>query len=138
MIQTKTAPNNSSVFGSFFKTFVKVKKPDEKFIEMKETIDKFEDNLNIVEKLYSRIGKRQMELEQNYHHFAGSIRGLSALETNVDQPLRQFAEATESYVEALKEMVRLFVCGWVGVGMCALMQRTFYLIEKPRRSTISK
>lgn len=72
---------------------------------MKESIDKFGDNLNIVEKLYSRIGKRQQELETNYGHFAGSIRGLSALESNVDQPLRQFAEATESYVDALKEMV---------------------------------
>lgn len=73
---------------------------------MKESIDKFEDNLNIVEKLYSRIGKRQQELEQNYHLFAGSMRGLSGLELNVDQPLRQFAEATESYVDALKEMVK--------------------------------
>lgn len=73
---------------------------------MKESIDKFGDNLNIVEKLYSRIGKRQQELEMNYGHFAGSIRGLSALESNVDQPLRQFAEATESYVDALKEMVQ--------------------------------
>lgn len=76
---------------------------------MKETIDKFGDNLNIVEKLYARIGKRQQELELNYTHFAGSIRGLSALETNVDQPLRKFAEATEFYVESLKEMVSVFL-----------------------------
>lgn len=103
-MQTRSAPSSHSMFGSFFKSLAKVKKPDEKFEEMKETIDKFEDNLNIVEKLYSRIGKRQQELEHNYDHFAGSIRGLSGLETNVDQPLRQFAEATEMYVEALKEM----------------------------------
>ncbi|KAI8991722.1 hypothetical protein BDF20DRAFT_846048 [Mycotypha africana] len=96
--------STSSIFGSLFKSFVKVKKPDEKFEEMKDTIDKFEDNLNIVEKIYSRIGKRQQELENNYNHFATSIRGLSALETIVDQPLRQFAEATEMYAEALKEM----------------------------------
>ncbi|KAI9486256.1 MAG: Phox homologous domain-containing protein, partial [Benjaminiella poitrasii] len=85
-------------------TLVKVKKPDEKFVEMRDSIDKFEDNLNIVEKLYHRIGKRQQELEQNYGLFANSIRGLSGLETNVDQPLRQFAEATESYVDALRDM----------------------------------
>jgi sorting nexin-4 len=47
------------MFGSFFKTLIKVKKPDERFEEMKENIDKFEDNLNVVEKLYSRIGRRQ-------------------------------------------------------------------------------
>ncbi|CEP13087.1 hypothetical protein [Parasitella parasitica] len=103
-IQSKSPPSSNSIFGSFFKSLAKVKKPDEKFEEMKESIDKFQDNLNIVEKLYSRIGKRQQELEHNYNHFAGSIRGLSGLETNVDQPLRQFAEATELYVEALKEM----------------------------------
>ncbi|KAI9261894.1 hypothetical protein EDC94DRAFT_659628 [Helicostylum pulchrum] len=102
-IQSKSAPQQS-LFGSFFKTFAKVKKPDEKFVDMKETIDKFSDNLNIVEKLYARIGKRQQELELNYSHFATSIRGLSALEENVDQPLRRFAEATEYYVDALKEM----------------------------------
>lgn len=104
-IQSKNAPQQS-LFGSFFKTFAKVKKPDEKFVDMKETIDKFSDNLNIVEKLYARIGKRQQELELNYTQFATSIRGLSALEENVDQPLRQFAEATEYYVDALKEMVK--------------------------------
>jgi sorting nexin-4 len=47
------------MFGSFFKTLIKVKKPDERFEEMKDDIDKFEDNLSVVEKLYSRIGKRQ-------------------------------------------------------------------------------
>ena len=90
---------------------------------MRETVDKFEDNLNIVERLYGRMGKKQLgnhccfirryksllsesELVQNYAHFAASIRGLSGLETTIDQPLRQFAEATESYVDAYREMVR--------------------------------
>lgn len=93
------------MFSSFFKTTGKVKKPEEKFEEMKETIDKFQDNLQIIEKLYSRIGKRQESLETNYSQFALSIRGLSGLETNVDQPLRQFAECVENYVCALKEQV---------------------------------
>lgn len=39
--------------------FVKIKKPDEKFEEMKELVGKLEDNLNIVERLYMRINKRQ-------------------------------------------------------------------------------
>ncbi|KAI8372000.1 hypothetical protein EDC96DRAFT_439166, partial [Choanephora cucurbitarum] len=82
----------------------RVKKPDQKFVDMRETVDKFEDNLNIVERLYGRMGKKQLELVQNYAHFAASIRGLSGLETTIDQPLRQFAEATESYVDAYREM----------------------------------
>ncbi|KAI8380192.1 hypothetical protein BD560DRAFT_453284 [Blakeslea trispora] len=85
-------------------TVARVKKPDQKFVDMKETVDKFEDNLNVVERLYGRMGKKQIELVQNYAHFAASIRGLSGLEATIDQPLRQFAEATESYVDAYKEM----------------------------------
>lgn len=83
-----------------------VKKPDEKFEEMKESIEKFQVNLQVIERLYSKIGKRQQELETNYSQFAISIRGLSGLETNVDQQLRQFAESVENYANAFKERVR--------------------------------
>ncbi|EIE81058.1 hypothetical protein RO3G_05763 [Rhizopus delemar RA 99-880] len=83
-----------------------VKKPDEKFEEMKESIEKFQVNLQVIERLYSKIGKRQQELETNYSQFAISIRGLSGLETNVDQQLRQFAESVENYANAFKERRR--------------------------------
>lgn len=92
---------------SLFRTTGKVKKPDEKFEEMKDSIEKFQDNLYVIEKLYSKIGKRQQELENNYNHFATSIRGLSGLETNIDQQLRQFAESVEHYANAFKERVIL-------------------------------
>ncbi|PHZ16749.1 uncharacterized protein RHIMIDRAFT_65625 [Rhizopus microsporus ATCC 52813] len=105
-----TASNNTAsnggILSSFFKPAIKVKKPDEKFEEMKDTVDKFQDNLHVIEKLYSRIGRRQQELENNYKQFAASIRGLSGLETNVDQPLRQFAESIETYANAYKERRR--------------------------------
>lgn len=39
--------------------FTKVNKPDQRFIDMREYVDKLEDNLNTVEKLFSRIVKRQ-------------------------------------------------------------------------------
>lgn len=56
-------PPTTSVFESLSDTllnaFTKIKKPDERFVEMKDTIDKLEDNLNTVERLYSRISKRQ-------------------------------------------------------------------------------
>lgn len=108
-----TASNNTTsnggILSSFFKPAIKVKKPDEKFEEMKDTVDKFQDNLHVIEKLYSRIGRRQQELENNYKQFAASIRGLSGLETNVDQPLRQFAESIETYANAYKERVRMII-----------------------------
>lgn len=104
-IQTRSLPS-SNLLMSLFRTTGKVKKPDEKFEEMKDSIEKFQDNLYVIEKLYSKIGKRQQELENNYNHFATSIRGLSGLETNIDQQLRQFAESVEHYANAFKERRR--------------------------------
>jgi hypothetical protein len=56
-------PASATVFeslsDSLLNAFAKIKKPDEKFEELKETIDKLEDNLNTVERLYTRINKRQ-------------------------------------------------------------------------------
>ncbi|CAO3653546.1 unnamed protein product [Cunninghamella echinulata] len=100
-MQSKRIPRPSSMFtslnGTLFKSFSKVKKPDDRFIMIKETVDKYEDNLNIIERLYSRIGRRQLDLVQDYLDFAGSLRGLSVLEISVERKLRQFAETTESF-----------------------------------------
>lgn len=61
--QILSIPPTSSIFDSISDTlvnaFVKIKKPDEKFEEMKDSVSKFEDNLNTVERLYMRINKRQ-------------------------------------------------------------------------------
>ncbi|KAI8875935.1 hypothetical protein K501DRAFT_309394, partial [Backusella circina FSU 941] len=81
-----------------------MKKPDQKFEGMKNNVEKFEDSLNAIERLYLRIGKRQQELEQNYDGFAASIQGLSRLEQKMNKPLEKFAEAADTYVESLKEM----------------------------------
>ena len=62
-MQSRKVPPAASVLDTLSDTllnaFSKIKKPDERFVDMKETVDKLEDNLNTVEQLYSRIGKRQ-------------------------------------------------------------------------------
>ncbi|KAG0171292.1 intercellular trafficking and secretion [Apophysomyces sp. BC1034] len=107
-MQSRQVPPPASVLESLSDTllnaFAKVKKPDERFLSMKDCIDKFEDNLGTVERLYARISKRQYDLQQDYASFANSIHGLSALETNITHPLLQFADTTKLYVEAMKEM----------------------------------
>jgi sorting nexin-4 len=61
-------PPTSSILDSISDTlvnaFVKIKKPDEKFEEMKDQISKLEDNLNTVERLYTRISKRQQGMDE--------------------------------------------------------------------------
>ncbi|KAF7728120.1 intercellular trafficking and secretion [Apophysomyces ossiformis] len=107
-IQSRHVPPPASVLESLSDTllnaFARVKRPDERFINMKDNIDKFEESLSTVERLYARISKRQHDLQQDYASFASSIQGLSALETNITYPLLQFADTTRAYVEAMKKM----------------------------------
>ncbi|KAI8887122.1 hypothetical protein K501DRAFT_212500 [Backusella circina FSU 941] len=106
--QIRNVPASATVFESLSDTllnaFAKIKKPDEKFEELKEMIDKLEDNLNTVERLYTRINKRQQDLQNDYTSFASSIQGLSALETNITNSLHQFAETAKAYSKAMREM----------------------------------
>jgi sorting nexin-4 len=48
-----------SISDTLVNAFAKLKKPEERFEEMKDQINKLEDNLNTVERLYTRINKRQ-------------------------------------------------------------------------------
>lgn len=84
--------------------FARIRKPDEKFEEMKELVGKLEDNLNIVERLYMRINKRQQDLQSDYTNFATSLQGLSSLESNITNSLHQFAETSKAYSKAMQEM----------------------------------
>ncbi|CAO3641176.1 unnamed protein product [Mucor fragilis] len=109
--QVLNIPHTTSIIDSISDTlvnaFAKLKKPDERFEEMKEQISKLEDNLNTVEKLYFRINKRQSDLQNDYTNFANSIQGLSALETNITNSLYQFAETSKAYSKAMKDMAEV-------------------------------
>lgn len=91
---------------------------------MKDIVNRLEDNLNIIERLYLRINKRQRgkyiyiymylcakkeanaytDLQRDYTSFANSIQGLSALETSIRNSLHQFAETCKAYSKVMKEM----------------------------------
>ncbi|KAL1936508.1 hypothetical protein VTP01DRAFT_642 [Rhizomucor pusillus] len=103
-------PDTGSLLESFgdalMNAFSKIQKPDQRFLDMKDYVDKFEDNLKHIEKLYSRISSRQEDLVQDYKNFAWSVREISAMESDIGLPLRQFAETTESYAKSMKDMTR--------------------------------
>ncbi|KAI9266472.1 hypothetical protein BDA99DRAFT_505758 [Phascolomyces articulosus] len=107
-MQSRKVPPAASVLDTLSDTllnaFTKIKKPDERFVDMKETVDKLEDNLDTVERLYSRIGKRQKDLQQDYASFSQSIQGLSTLETGISKQLQGFADTTSKYAKAMDEM----------------------------------
>ncbi|CAG8654092.1 5289_t:CDS:2, partial [Scutellospora calospora] len=84
--------------------FSKLKKPDEKFLEIKEGVDKLEENLQTIDRLHQRIIKRQTDLEADYRDFGSSIAGLGQLETGVTDPLEQFGETVSKFADAWKRM----------------------------------
>ncbi|CAG8479112.1 1756_t:CDS:10 [Paraglomus occultum] len=84
--------------------FVKIKKPDGRFIEIKENIDKLEENLQTIERLYQRIVKRQSDLEADYEDFGNSVVGLSQLETGISDHLNKFANVLSKFSVALRHL----------------------------------
>ncbi|KAF9191586.1 intercellular trafficking and secretion [Haplosporangium sp. Z 27] len=84
--------------------FAKIKKPDERFVTMRDEVDKLEENLQGLEKLEQRILKRQEELEVDYREFGGAVAGLGNLETGITEPLHRFAHTVASYATILNEL----------------------------------
>ncbi|KAF9085035.1 intercellular trafficking and secretion [Mortierella sp. AD031] len=84
--------------------FAKIKKPEEKFVIMREEVDKLEENLQGLEKLEQRILKRQEELEADYREFGGAVAGLGNLETGLTEPLHRFAHTVASYATIMNEL----------------------------------
>ncbi|KAF9188567.1 intercellular trafficking and secretion [Haplosporangium sp. Z 767] len=84
--------------------FAKIKKPDEKFIAMRDEVEKLEENLQSLEKLEQRILKRQEELEGDYREFGGAVAGLGNLETGITAPLHQFAHTVATYAKQLNDL----------------------------------
>lgn len=100
--------NSGTVFDNLGDTllnaFAKIKKKDDKFVEMKETADKLEENLGSIEKLYQRVIKRQGELEQEYIDFSNAIMTLGSMETGMTDALNAFAQTLDKYIHLMKDM----------------------------------
>lgn len=89
--------------------FAKIKKPEEKFVVMRDEVDKLEENLQGLEKLEQRILKRQEELEADYREFGGAVAGLGNLETGLTEPLHRFAHTVASYATLMNELVSIYL-----------------------------
>ena len=47
-----------NISDTLLNAFSKVRKPDERFLAMRESVDKFEERLNVSERLWSRVRSR--------------------------------------------------------------------------------
>lgn len=58
-----------SIGDTLVNAFARLKKPDERFEEMKEMVNRLEENLNTIERLYMRINKRQRGNNIIFYHY---------------------------------------------------------------------
>ena len=80
---------------SMLNAFSKVHKPDKRFLEVTERANKLDEDLSHVEKIVSRVARREGDLEQDYFDLATNMRKLTPLEPAIEAPLQTFAGCVE-------------------------------------------
>ncbi|KAJ3213080.1 intercellular trafficking and secretion [Dinochytrium kinnereticum] len=84
--------------------FSKVRKPDERFVEFKEQLQKYEDNLSAVERLQSKMIKIQTEeLELDLLEFGNCFTTLGMMETQITGPLTDFSNIVRNICSVLHD-----------------------------------
>lgn len=111
-VGSPSSEQSGGVFDNFTDTFLnafsKVHKPDKRFLEVRENLDKLEEDLSHVEKVISRIARRGADLEGDYTELETQFRKLINLEPGIETPIEAFSstvEATAGGLKTLKEHV---------------------------------
>ena len=89
---------------TFLNAFSKVHKPDQRFIEIREKVDKLDEDLVHVEKILARVTRRESDLETDYNDLSTQFRKLVNLESGLEQPIHSFAADVESTAHGLKSL----------------------------------
>lgn len=80
-----------NVSDALLNAFARVRKPDERFLDMRESVDKFEESLSNTERVWNRLRTRTNDLAGDYHDLAVAVQGLGFLESGITDPLNHFA-----------------------------------------------
>ncbi|KAJ7897054.1 nexin sorting protein [Mycena olivaceomarginata] len=87
-----------NISDTLLNAFARVRKPDERFLSMREGVDQFEEGLVISERLWTRLRTRSSDgnpesgedLTADYHDLAVAVQGLGFLESGITDPLNHF------------------------------------------------
>ncbi|KAI0275031.1 lipid binding protein [Gloeopeniophorella convolvens] len=82
--------------------FARVRKPDERFLVMRENVDKFEESLATSERLFSRVRSRTTDLTADYHDLAVAVQGLGFLESGITDQLNHFSNTLLEFSALLR------------------------------------
>ncbi|KAK5208728.1 intercellular trafficking and secretion [Exophiala xenobiotica] len=84
-----------NVADTMLNAFSKVHKPDKRFIEVTERANKLDEDLSHVEKIITRVARRESDLETDYAELATNMRKLTPLEPSIEAQLQTFAGCVE-------------------------------------------
>jgi sorting nexin-4 len=82
--------------------FAKLRKPDERFVEIRHQLDQFEEGLTSIERLGSRSKTRLSDLSGDYEDLAHSYQGLGYLESGITDSLSRFERALVEFGAEIK------------------------------------
>ncbi|KAG8818262.1 intercellular trafficking and secretion [Serendipita sp. 399] len=95
-----------NISDTLLNAFSRVRKPDPRFVEMREAIEKFEESLTGMERTWGRGRTRTNDLTSDYHDLAVSVQGLGFLETGITEPLNHFSTTLMEFSTLLRHTVR--------------------------------
>ncbi|KAI0257173.1 lipid binding protein [Lactifluus subvellereus] len=91
--------------------FARVRKPDERFLMMRENVDKFEESLSTSERVWNRVRSRTTagtpdspgeDLTADYHDLAVAVQGLGFLESGITDQLNHFSNTLLEFSALLR------------------------------------
>lgn len=80
-----------NISDTLLNAFSRVRKPDERFLAMREVVDKAEEGMVNIDRLFSRVRARNNDLSADYKDLAIAVQGLGFLESGITDPLNHFS-----------------------------------------------
>lgn len=114
-----------NVSDALLNAFTRVRKPDERFLDMRDGVDKFEEGLTNTDRVWNRVRTRTngtfdpyqggsevlirggSDLTADYHDLAVAVQGLGFLESGITDPLNHFSNTLLEFSAILRHTVIL-------------------------------
>ncbi|KAK5071789.1 intercellular trafficking and secretion [Lithohypha guttulata] len=93
-----------NVADTMLNAFSKVHKPDRRFLDVMERLNKLDEDLNHVEKIVARVVRREGDLEQDYADLAVNMRKLTPMEPGIEPQVLTFAGCVEETSRGWKSL----------------------------------
>jgi sorting nexin-4 len=87
---------------SFLNAFTKVHKPDKRFMDVLDRSSKLDEDLSYVEKIFTRVARREGDLETDYADLAAQFQRLMTMEPGVEEEIKNFSQGVEATAAGLK------------------------------------